>query len=209
MHALSDLPAIDWTAEAGNGMIARLRSRLAESGGFTLTEMIVVMVILGVVLTALTQLFVSGTKAEADMSNRFQAQQNARLALDGLRREIHCANGVVVPTTISFTLTLPYYCPTNSTVPRVDTSVTWCTVGAGAKYALWRYEGSSCSGTGRKWADNLVTGAVFSPVYATPAVGSGNLGTISVDLPVDLTPSDTKQRYRLQDEIVLRNTPRP
>ena len=67
-----------------DGMTARLRGRLAESGGFTLTEMIVVMVILGVVLAGLTQLFTSGSKAQADMSNRFQAQQNGRLALDGL-----------------------------------------------------------------------------------------------------------------------------
>ena len=107
-------------------MIARLRGRLAESGGFTLTEMMVVMAILGVIVAGLTQLFLSGSKAEADMSNRFRAQQNARLALDGLRREIHCASAVVgTPTTSSLTITLPSYCPTNGT--GADTSVTWCT----------------------------------------------------------------------------------
>jgi hypothetical protein len=42
--------------------------------------------------------------------------------------------------------------------------------------------------------------------YVPPA--SGSLGKLSVDLPVDLTPGDAKQRYRLQDDIVLRNTPR-
>ena len=191
-----------------NGIIGRLRGRLAESGGFTLTEMIVVMAILGVIVAGLTQLFLSGSKAEADMSNRFRAQQNARLALDGLRREIHCASAVVgTPTTSSLTITLPSYCPTNGT--GADTSVTWCAVAA-APYALWHYPGGSCSGPGgRKWADNLVTGAVFSPAYTAPALGSGNLGTISVDLPVDLTPGDAKQRYELKDDIVLRNTPRP
>ena len=189
-------------------MISRLRGRLAESGGFTLTEMIVVMAILGVVLAALTQLFLSGSKAETDMSNRFRAQQNARLALDGLRREIHCASAVVgTPTTSVFTITLPSYCPTNGTA--ADKQITWCTVPAGASYALWRYEGSCGSVTGRKWADNLATAAVFSPVSTLPPVGSGNLRTVSVDLPVDLTPSDAKQRYELKDDIVLRNTPRP
>ncbi len=128
------------------------------------------MVILGVVLAALTQLFVSASKAQADMSNRFEAQQNARLALDGLRREIHCASAVPgTPTTSSLTITLPSYCPTNGTP--ADRSITWCTVGAAAPYALWRYESTSCSGTGRKWADNLVTGAVFSPVYTAPVAG--------------------------------------
>ena len=190
-----------------DGVIARLRGRLAESGGFTLTEMIVVMLILGVVLAALTQLFLGASKAQADMSNRFQAQQNARLALDGLRREIHCAKGVVGTTTTSLTITLPSYCPTNGT--GADASVTWCTVGAAAPYALWRYPSGTCSGLGgRKWADKLFTGAVFSPVYTAPPLGSGNLGTVSVDLQVDLTPSDAKQRYKLKDNIVLRNTPR-
>jgi hypothetical protein len=35
-----------------------------------------------------------------------------------------------------------------------------------------------------------------------------SLGKLSVALPVDLTPGDTKQRYTLNDDIVLRNTPR-
>jgi len=73
-------------------MIARLRSRLAESDGYSLTEMLVVLAILGVVVGALTQLFVSASNAQRDMSNRFEAQQNARLALDKLRREIHCTS---------------------------------------------------------------------------------------------------------------------
>ena len=51
----------------------------------------------------------------------------------------------------------------------------------------------------------LTTGAVFTQ-YTQPA--GGLLGTLSVDLPVDLKPADAKQRYKLQDDIVLRNTPR-
>ena len=47
------------------------------------------------------------------------------------------------------------------------------------------------------------------PPQANPPPPSGYLGTLSVDLPVDLTPSDTRQRYELMDDIVLRNTTRP
>jgi prepilin-type N-terminal cleavage/methylation domain-containing protein len=191
-------------------MIARVRVRLAASDGYTLSEMLVVLTILLVVVGALTQLFVSGSKAEADMNNRFRAQQNARLALDGLRREIHCASAVG-GTTASITITLGAYCPSNNT--GTTASFTWCTKdragnlppGAGAPYSLWRYDGTSCSGTGRRWADYLTTATVF----ASPAPAAGNLATLSVDLPVDLTPSDGKQLYRLQDDIVLRNTTRP
>ena len=185
----------------------RLRGRLAESGGYTLTEMMVVLAILGIVLTALTQVFVSGSKAEADMSNRFRAQQNARLALDGLRREIHCASAVT-GTTSSITITLGTYCPSNTT--GAAASFTWGTTGAAAPYTLWRYSGTACSGTGKPRVGNLTTPAVFT-AYTPPDTppGSGTLGTLRVDLPVDLTPGDAKQRYELKDDIVLRNTIRP
>jgi len=193
-------------------MIARLRGRLAESGGYTLSEMLVVLTILGIVLAALAQLFMSGSNAQEDMSNRFQAQQNARMSLDGLRREIHCASGVPTSTATSITITLGAYCPTNTTGTLAQ--VTWCTkdkngtappAAGAAPYTLWRYTGASCSGTGRNWAGSLTTGTVFT----TPAAAAGELGFISVDLPVDLTPSDAKQRYELKDDIVLRNTTRP
>jgi hypothetical protein len=153
------------------------------------------------------------------MSNRFQAQQDARLALDKLRQEIHCASAVSgTPPTSSITITLGSYCPTSGlpASPPATASFTWCTKDKtgtappalnAAPYTLWRYSGSSCSGTGQPWANNLTTGTVFT-TYTAPA--GGNLGTLSVDLPVDvtLTPSDTNQQYELKDDIVLRNTPR-
>jgi prepilin-type N-terminal cleavage/methylation domain-containing protein len=188
-------------------MIARLRARLAESGGYSLIELLVVLAILGIVLAALVQLFVSASHAQVDMTNRFQAQQNARLALDGLRREIHCASAVT-GTTSSITITLGAYCPSYSG----SANVTWCTKdkngtpgGAAAPYTLWRYNGGCGSGTGHQWAGNLTTGTIFAINQPT----AGNLGYVSVDLPVDLTPSDTMQRYALKDDIVLRNTTRP
>jgi prepilin-type N-terminal cleavage/methylation domain-containing protein len=209
-------------------MIRRLRRRLAESGGYTLSELIVVLAILLVVVAALAQLFSSASNAQNDMSNRFQAQQDARLALDKLRQEIHCASAVSVSGAApwsSITITLGSYCPTSGlpASPPATASFTWCTKDKtgtappalnAAPYTLWRYSGTTCSGTGQPWANNLaaattsgvaIDGKVFT-TYAPPA--SGNLGTLSIDLPVDLTPSDTKQRYELKDDIVLRNTPR-
>jgi prepilin-type N-terminal cleavage/methylation domain-containing protein len=185
-------------------MIARFRVRLAASDGYTLTEMIVVLTILLVVVSALAQLFVSASRAQADMNNRFQAQQTARLALDKLRREIHCAKAVsgTVPGS-SITITLGGYCPTNTIGG--DQTVTWCATGSSAPFALRRSTGS-CTATSQKWADYLTTATVFS-AYTAPA--SGNLATLSVELPVDLTPSDGNQRYALKDDIVLRNTTRP
>ncbi len=193
---------------------SRARGQTGAEGGYTLSEMIVVLAILGIVLAALSQLFVASQKTGLDMTNRVAAQQDGRLALDKLRREIHCASAVSgSPPAPSITITLPSYCPTNGTAAAA--SFTWCTKDKNgttppaantAPYTLWRYSGAACSGSGRKWVDNLTTGQVFT-TYTAPA--AGNLGTLSVDLPVDVTPSDSRQRYELKDDIVLRNTVRP
>ena len=52
---------------------------MTNEGGYTLVEMLVVMAILGVVISGLTTIFVSGSHAELDLNRRFQAQQQARL----------------------------------------------------------------------------------------------------------------------------------
>jgi prepilin-type N-terminal cleavage/methylation domain-containing protein len=277
-------------------MIARLRGRLAESGGYTLTEMLVVLAILGVVLAAFVQLFVSGSHAQVDLNNRFRAQQNARLALDKLRREIHCTSAAakgpdgtpLAGATDSVRFTLPGWCPTNSTASSAAPATeyaTWCTAPVSAgRYQLWRYVTTSAAtfvstsacgadvpgATKVLWADYLTQANAF-PAYVAPQGGSSwasataytagqlvrptdtsanpylfsvttagtsgaseptwpttlnatvangtatfknigpltfGLGQLSVELPVDLTPGDTMQRYTLKDDIVLRNTTR-
>jgi hypothetical protein len=113
----------------------------------------------------------------------------------------------------AITITLPSYCPTNGT--GTTASFTWCTkdkngttppAANAAPYTLWRYSGATCSGSGRQWVGNLTTAQVFT-AYTAPAAGA--LGTLSVDLPIDVTPGDSRQRYELKDDIVLRNTQRP
>ena len=60
--------------------------------GVTLIELVVTMMILLTVVTTITAALVSATNTEADQNNRFQTQQQARLALTKLTREIHCAS---------------------------------------------------------------------------------------------------------------------
>ena len=76
-------------------MIRRLRQgRLVrDERGYSMIELLTVMSIMGVVLGGLTTVFASGSKAELDMNRRFQAQSAGRVALDKLRKEIHCAGG--------------------------------------------------------------------------------------------------------------------
>jgi len=93
----------------------RLR-RLRGERGYTLVELLVVLAIFTTVVTALVSLFTSGAKAELDMNRRFEAQQNARLALDKLRRELHCSSGITATPGVavsSITVALPSQCPSS------------------------------------------------------------------------------------------------
>jgi prepilin-type N-terminal cleavage/methylation domain-containing protein len=199
------------------------RLRLGSRAGFTIPEMLVVLAIIGVVTTALVQLFVSASRTQVDMSNRFESQQEGRLALDTLRREIHCASaisstqtgGTWSPGTTAVKITLGSYC---SGAPSGGGDVTWCTaLQSTGRYQLRRVYpalavGATCAGGVIK-ADYLLTDQVFSGYTAS---GSGLRAKVSVNLPIDVKPAsgqttcttDTIGCYRLTDDIVLRNTPR-
>ena len=204
-------------------LVSPARRRLAADDGFTLIEMAIVVALLGVVLAALTQLFVSASHSQLDITNRFSAQQNARLALDSLRREIHCAGGVTGTYPGStITITLGASCPTNPT-PGTIASVVWCTqkidpsgnpstTTTNVRYALFRYTTApatcgTVATTRVKKADYLTTGNVFT-AYNYPGANNGVRATLSIDLPVDLTPATAVGRYELTDDIVLRNSAR-
>jgi Tfp pilus assembly protein PilW len=200
-----------------NGFVARrLRAALGE-GGYALTELLTVLVILTIVLGGLTALFISATKAEIDMRERFDAQQEARLAVDALRREVHCASGinpVTAGAVAQVTLTLPSApaCPSGSG------SVTWCTEFAGSgRYKLYRAQGSACTSTPRKlYADYLAPDLTSSDpttvcgsqlcVFEYTAPTAERRATLKVEFPVDLNPADTSRAYKLTDGLVLRNT---
>ena len=88
--------------------------RLAEpEDGFTLPEMLVVLAILGIVLLAMTQLFIGAVKAQIDQTSRVNGQQDARIVLDKLRRELHCGSALTYNSASSVTVTLPSYCPSS------------------------------------------------------------------------------------------------
>ena len=138
---------------------AVIRARLGHERGVTLTELLVVLVILAIVLAGITTLFVSAGASQVEQKNRVEAQQEARLALDALRRELRCASSAVV-TSSSLTVTLPAYC--QKPVATTAAQFTWCAVGTAAPYSLWRYEGTTCAGVGRERADELVSNSIFS-----------------------------------------------
>ena len=120
----------------------------AGERGYSLVELLVTMAILSVVMSGLMALFVQGTNAELDMNRRFQAQTGARVAMDKLRREVHCASAITPSgASSSVALTLAATCPTSG-----GSAITarWCALQAPSpaptgQYALYRQTGASCT----------------------------------------------------------------
>jgi prepilin-type N-terminal cleavage/methylation domain-containing protein len=187
-------------------MTALLR-RLRGERGYSLIEMLTVISILGVVMTGLTTLFIQGSNAELDMNRRFQAQQDTRVALDKMRREIHCAKAASTiggnGPAAGVTLVLPSQCPT--AVGGATTNVSWCTVSVATnRYALYRKVASTCDNTGTKWADYLTLQNAFD--YKTQSTSA--LSKLRVQFTVDVKTTDATTPYSLCDQIVLRNSTR-
>ena len=181
-------------------------TRLRAERGYTLIEMLTVMVIMGLVMGGITSLFVSGTNAEADQNNRFQAQLNARLALDKIRREVHCASSITLSGTPSGS---NYPAMTENSTGCGGVQYSWCTASVSTnRFRLYRQSGSSCNSTsGTKYADYLTSGTIFSYNTASGS-GTGPVGSLpklTVDITVNRTPTKSAENYELKDDIVLRN----
>ena len=175
--------------------MSRLGRHVANEHGYTLVELLQVMAILSVVLTGLTALFLQATKAELDMNRRFQAQQTARLAVDKMRREIHCAKAIApVGTSASITVTVPAQCPTAGGT-QVDVIYDTELVAEG-RYRLRR--------AGVTIADYVRVGDVFT--YAAPSTAS--LGKLHLELPINIQPPGSGSNWELTADLVLRNTTR-
>jgi prepilin-type N-terminal cleavage/methylation domain-containing protein len=197
----------------------RLLRVLRGERGYSLIEMLVVLAIMSVVMGALTTVFVQASNAEQDMNNRFQAQLTTRLALDKMRREVHCAKDATVtggPPNSSVTITLSWTLSDGSTFncKTGSGSVTWCTRNVATnRYALYRVQGTTCVG-GVKWADYLAptsaapacSGALCIFTYTTQS--STSLAKLHVDFPVNVKPAKSVEMYELVDDIVLRNSTR-
>lgn len=158
-----------------------MRVRLGDEAGQTLVELLVVCVLLVIIVGGLAQLFTGALNSQSEQTSRAAAQQTARVALDRLRRQIHCASSASSTTSNQVTVALPASCSSSGSA----VTETWCAVGSGAPYVLTVYSGSSCSGTGTALVDSLASNAVFT------VTGSGSVSsTLSADvvLPASSIP---------------------
>jgi prepilin-type N-terminal cleavage/methylation domain-containing protein len=180
-----------------------------EEQGYSLVEMVVVMAILGVVLSGLTTVFVGGSNAEISMNRRFQAQQQARLAIDRLRGDIHCASAAQAQTIGTYPGIKLAVANCSSATP----TISWCAVqvsASPARYQLYRSTATSSICTTSDTVRVLVADYITSSsVFTTATIPQYSLQTVGVDLNVNVSPATaTADAYRLTDSIVARNSTR-
>jgi prepilin-type N-terminal cleavage/methylation domain-containing protein len=173
--------------------------------GYTLVEMLVVMSILSVVMAGLTTVFVGGSHAELDLNRRFQAQQQARLAVDKIKVDLHCASAAEVDATYGYLKIAEDNCS--------STHVTYCAEASPTmtgRYALYRTTDTT---TARCTSSD--TQDVLVADYLTKNMGlwsfsapDGLLEMISIDFPISVNPTATRDVYELKDTLVARNSVR-
>jgi prepilin-type N-terminal cleavage/methylation domain-containing protein len=170
---------------------ASIRSRLAgEERGFTLVELLIVMVLLGILMVGLVDVFVSGTRAAYVENSNLSAQQNVRTALIRLEYEGRCgSNATIVSGGAGVSFTLPSVCS------HLTPAVSWCVVNG----SLMRYVATSCSGAGVAWAQSITSPTPFSLQQNT-----GDLKEVLIDLTAN--PTGTGSGFSVSDAITLRNS---
>ena len=138
--------------------------RLRAADGYTLIELLTVMVLLGIVLGVIVTSFTIGIHQEVDQSRREGAYATARGALERLRLDIHCASGGIDSLEANpyggFTLTLTEsndssssgWCPGVIPAGSGSSGVQWCTIPANGnlnQFRLYRFLGldpTDCDG---------------------------------------------------------------
>jgi prepilin-type N-terminal cleavage/methylation domain-containing protein len=173
--------------------------RARSDHGFSLVELLAVMVIMSAVMTGVIALYISGVNTQATLTANFQAQTALHVGLDKIRADVHLACAQIANSTTSVTLSLP---PCNAPV-----SVTWCTRGSGSAYSLYRVAGSTCTG-GTSYADFITSGSIFTYYAQNSPTGSNVLPRLHVDLTVNPTPTIAGTRLHVIDDLVFRNGPR-
>ena len=193
-----------------------MRARVIAQAGYTLIETLVVMTLLLVVIGSVADAFSSASKTEVDQTARASDQEAARLTIQRLRRDLHCASAAQVQQTrdaggavispLGYTLNLavdPSICIAVTTSS--SNTVQWCTVqkdSNGKRYGVYRTISGNCNATDAVFQVDFIT----KPDIWTMVCPASGLQAVAVDMPVNRDPVTRAGRtYELQDTISLRN----
>jgi prepilin-type N-terminal cleavage/methylation domain-containing protein len=203
----------------------KIRARLAGEGGFTLVELLVTLVLMGIVMGAVTASFASAFTGETRNFASATNEENARLALDRLRMDIHCsniANGATANPSLDggyiFVLSEITTSAGAASCPKLGSGVdsngeawvSWCTIYvAPNRYRLYRETVQDCDGTAATFMVDYITRPNIWDTHqnCSPTAWQQYVG---VDLITNVDPNSGQNTYEydLHDAIGLRNSDR-
>jgi prepilin-type N-terminal cleavage/methylation domain-containing protein len=172
-----------------------LRARLQAEPGFSLVELIITMVVMGIVMTGLANIFISGQRASDDATARVQSQQSVRIAFDRLEYDVRCASTATLLSKVGSNgggvyLSLPTQCA------HASGDVSWCYSGGW----LVRKAATTCTGSAQKYVGDVTSTTPFSCYLPV----SGAMPQLKVALTVNPSTRNAN-KTTATDYITMRN----
>jgi prepilin-type N-terminal cleavage/methylation domain-containing protein len=188
-------------------------TRLAEDSGFSLVELMVVFAVMGVVMTAFLGLLASVQRSLVRETNRSATMDQARLALEGIDRQVRSGSIMCVPTTGTspyYTLTLygpNAYSTSSSTNRWVQYQVQSQTLQRRQYTSSWSAWRTVATGILNSTPTGTTTNVPFFPDTASQyAATSGASRLVNVTFVVNSQTSDaTSSNTKVQSAIAIRN----
>jgi prepilin-type N-terminal cleavage/methylation domain-containing protein len=197
--------------------------RFSTEAGYTLVELLIVMALLGIIIGALADGFVTASRDQGYQVARANDQESAREALERMRTDIHCASGAEAqptldslgnPTGTGYTLQLSETQNQCAGVTTQSNGVQWCSVSVGGsttRYAIYRTISGNCGATDALFQVDYITSTATvtgGDFWTLPACSTGRLQAVTVDMPVNRDPvTQPNATYELTDTIAMRNAP--
>jgi prepilin-type N-terminal cleavage/methylation domain-containing protein len=183
-----------------------MRAVLRDQRGFTLTELLVVAAVLGLILAAVVLVQQQGQQAYIFGSQRVEVQQNNRAALELMVRELRSANSVTaIPSATNLTFVdqngvTTQYQLSGSTLNRTAAGTTTPLIGGVNSLAMTYFSGWDAKKT-TAW--NIANFAATSP--GSVKLILLQLETRTEDQVASVSPGN--QRATMESLVQLRNIP--
>jgi prepilin-type N-terminal cleavage/methylation domain-containing protein len=204
-------------------VLARTRDRLRGDEGFTLTELAVTMIVMGIVAAIFTSILYEAQIGVSREKERSDANDQARLAIEEMDREIRSGSLIYDPAAESFTSPTcgGYACVANYSV-RVLSQANATTRTPATQCVQWLIQGQQL--LRRSWAQEpptagtslagwrvIATGIVnqsLSPAVPAFALSPGSTRALNITFMVNprLGGKDAPPTVRLDTTISIRNT---
>lgn len=176
--------------------MVRENSNITEKG-FTLIELMVVVVILSIVTLGLVTFFTGGARSWISGQSQLKSQREARQAMEYMVREIRHGESVVTGNTHTVTLA----------VPQLDSDP--------AYQVTYSWSGTNWDPVNRE-VNSVISNVIdftfeyycdtdpVNPITSLPVSVSDNVNKIHIQLQID-TDKDSKPDIELNSDIDLRN----